>query len=291
MKVLVLGATGMLGSMVYDYLSRKTDFEVLGTSRKKQDEFIFFDVYSHDKKVFEKVDYVVNCIGITKPFCHDDNFREIKNAIWINGYFPHILSDYAKEYDFKIIQIATDCVYSGKDGGYKESSLHDALDVYGKTKSLGEVKRDELLNIRCSIIGPERYKKAFLLEWFLSNKKGNEVNGFSTHLWNGVTTLQFAKICAKIIKEDLFDCLVRDLNIHHFVPNSTVNKYELLSIFNDVFFSGLKINKVDKGICVLDRTLSTERKMLADVFGDHLMKDAMSELKEYIEETNFYEKK
>jgi len=291
MKVLVLGATGMLGSMVCDYFTRKTDFETIGTSRKEKNEFIFFDAYSHDKEMFVDVDYVINCIGITKPFCHDDNFKEIKNAIWINGYFPHILSDYAEEYDFKIIQIATDCVYSGKDGGYRESSLHDALDVYGKTKSLGEVKRDNVLNVRCSIIGPEKYKKAFLLEWFLSNKKGDEVNGFSTHLWNGVTTLQFAKVCAKIINEGIFDRLMQDSNVYHFIPNSTVNKYELLSIFNDVFAANLKINRVDKGISVLDRTLSTDKNVFLDIFGEYLMKDSISELKDYIGETQFYGKR
>jgi len=290
MKVLVLGATGMLGSMVYDYFTRKTNFKTIGTSRKEKNEFIFFDAYSHDKEIFADVDYAINCIGITKPFCHDDNFKEIKNAIWINGYFPHALSDYAKEYDFKVIQIATDCVYSGKAGGYKESSLHDALDVYGKTKSLGEVKRDNVLNVRCSIIGPEKYKKAFLLEWFLSNKKEDVVNGFSTHLWNGVTTLHFAKMCAMIIDEGIFDRIARDSNVHHFVPNSTVNKYELLSIFNDVFDANLKINKVDKGIIDLDRTLSTDKNVFSDIVGECLMKDSISELKNYIGETHFYGK-
>ena len=100
-----------------------------------------------------------------------------------------------------MIQIATDCVYSGKTGGYNEDSLHDALDAYGKTKSLGEVRSSTFLNIRSSIIGPEINHKVLLLEWFLKQPKGAVLNGFSNHLWNGVTTLQFAELCLTIIKK------------------------------------------------------------------------------------------
>jgi len=100
----------------------------------------------------------------------------------------------------KVLQIATDCVYSGKTGNYDEAAKHDALDVYGKTKSLGEVNARHVLNIRCSIIGPELKGRLSLLEWFLSQPTGARVNGYAHHQWNGITTLQFAELCVMLMR-------------------------------------------------------------------------------------------
>lgn len=291
MNIVVLGATGMLGSMVYHYLKANPAFYVIGTSRKDYEGLAHFDVYGSFEKLSaepKKIDYVINCIGITKPYCHDDNNREIKNAVYINSYFPYLLSESAEKNDFKIIQIATDCVYSGRHGNYLEDMPHDPIDMYGKTKSLGEVKAKYFLNIRSSIIGPERFNKVFLLEWFFTQKKGSAVNGFSHHLWNGVTTLQFAKLCEKIITGGKFDILTGQSSVHHFIPNNTVSKYELLRLFDEVFEKGVAVNKKEEGVPVVDRTLGTKYAILSSVYPPSTMREALMELKGHISKTGFY---
>lgn len=268
-RVLVLGITGMLGSMVFRYL-KEQDFLIAGTVRnkksipKKSPVPIFeFDAekIALDEGVFKKwkPTYVINCIGIIKPYCKDDDPVGVLRAIRVNALFPHLLASLGELYGFRTIQIATDCVYSGTKGRYIETDPHDALDVYGKTKSLGEVRFGKFLNIRTSIIGPEEKGKLSLLEWFLSQPKGSSIKGFAHHRWNGVTVLQFAQLVENIINRgpQYFDELVAASFVYHFVPNMVVNKYELMHIFNEVFKRDLVIERVDTIGPPVDRTLHT----------------------------------
>ncbi|MGD0335721.1 MAG: SDR family oxidoreductase [Candidatus Omnitrophota bacterium] len=291
MRVIVLGATGMLGSMVYGYLRNSTGLEVTGTSRNKEAGFLGLDVnedYPAMQKKMKNCDYIINCIGITKPYCHDDNMEEVRNALLVNSLFPFKLSDLAKQNNTRVIQIATDCVYSGREGKYTEDALHDPLDVYGKTKSLGEVKSPHYLNIRSSIIGPEKVKKAFLFEWFMKQPKGAFLNGFSNHLWNGVTTLQFAKLCERIIKDNKFSYLAGISSVHHFVPNNIVSKYQMLCMFKDVFKREVVIKEERAGDGVVDRTLATKYNGISSFFPGSDLESEIYELKKYIEDTGFY---
>ncbi|MBY9009650.1 MAG: sugar nucleotide-binding protein, partial [Candidatus Lokiarchaeota archaeon] len=157
-NVLILGKSGMLGSMVYDYFRNFTNLNVYGTVRNPdylRGNDLLFDVYNF-KQLEEKdfvdlnIDYIINCIGITKPFSKDNDPEGVKRAIAINSKFPWQLAEYASKHNIKVLQIGTDCVYSGKKGLYDEDSLHDPLDVYGKSKSLGEVFDGTALIIRCS---------------------------------------------------------------------------------------------------------------------------------------------
>ncbi|MFX0073103.1 MAG: dTDP-4-dehydrorhamnose reductase family protein, partial [Candidatus Hermodarchaeota archaeon] len=216
-NILVLGISGMLGSMVFDYLSKNKDLNVYGTvrnSKYKKERIFLFDAYDISQLEREdilklKIEYIINCIGITKPFSKDDDPEGVIRAIKINSDFPWELAKYAKKYNLKIIQIGTDCVYSGKKGNYVETDTHDPLDVYGKSKSLGEVFDGSTLIIRTSIIGPEFKKETtFLFEWFLNQSERGTIGGFEHHIWNGITTLQFAQICEKIISTGIFDKLV-----------------------------------------------------------------------------------
>lgn len=223
MKVTVLGSTGMLGSM----LTRTLD-DVYPTTRST------FDV-SHPNERLLTYNRVINAIGLIKPYCTD-----IEAAIRVNALFPHTLPT-------GTIQIATDCVYSGKWGNYVETDLHDATDVYGKTKSLGEAP--QLNNLRCSIIGPELKNHTSLLDWFLAQT--GEVNGFTNHLWNGITTYHFAKICQGIIDKG-----IELPNLQHIVPEDIVSKAELLEIIARAYGKDTKVNYVDAPDGC-DRTLST----------------------------------
>ena len=298
-KILVLGVTGMLGSMVYDFLSKKNGYELMGTARDAKGTFfegdkkiLAFDVFQDDigkllKK--SKPDYVINCIGIIKPYCKDGDEAGMFRAIEINARFPHLLSGVCKENGCRVIQIATDCVYSGQKGAYVESDLHDALDVYGKSKSLGEVISPNFLNIRSSVIGPEIRNKLSLLEWFFSRKDGEVLNGFTHHKWNGVTTLQFAEMCDQIVAlgEDAFDDMVKQSPVFHLVLNKTVDKYQLLNIFSRVFGKEVEIKKVDNIGQPVDRSISSKHNHFKK---DKLleMETAISSLKKYMQSSDVF---
>jgi len=294
-NILVLGISGMLGSMVFDYLSKNENFIVYGTvrnSKYQNDRTFLFDAYNisqlEQKKLTDlNIDYIVNCIGITKPFSKDEDPSGVIRAIKINSDFPWELAKYAKKYDIKVLQIGTDCVFSGKRGNYKEDDPQDPLDVYGKSKSLGEVFDGTTLIIRGSIIGPEFKKEVtFLFEWFLNQPEGGTISGWEHHSWNGITTLQFAQICEKIIESNSFDKLIKISYVHHFLPNTIVNKYELMNIFNDTLDKKLKINRINKPNEKVDRTLGTKYDELSNLFSKSDIKTALNALLKYIEKRN-----
>ena len=166
---------------------------------------------------------------MTKPFI-ENNFL---NSILVNSVFPHNLSDFCNKNQIKLIHITTDCVYSGNKGLYTEKDLHDCLDIYGKSKSLGEPKN--CMVIRTSIIGQEKNNFVHLLSWIIS-QKGRTINGFKNHLWNGVTTKYLSEILYKIVKNNLYEKKL--LHIHS--PND-VSKYELLKLINEKLNLNIKI--------------------------------------------------
>lgn len=295
-KILVLGGSGMLGSMVTNVFS-KSEYETSATVRSNEIidksnkvlgnvNWIYFSIREFIKNPdayssFNNYDWIINCIGITKPYCKDDNPDQIENAVIVNSLFPNQLAKYFP--NTKILQIATDCVYSGKEGNYSEDSIHDPTDVYGKTKSLGESKFTNLFNLRCSIIGPEFDRKAFLIEWLLGQPKDGEVNGFTNHDWNGVTTLQFGKLCLGIIKSEF-----TPKNLQHIVPADRVNKYDLLRILSTNWGRpDIKVNKFvakDK----IDRTLVTTDNEHNEKIWDLAGYDQAPTVEEMIKECSLY---
>ena len=167
MRIAVLGISGMLGSKMFD-ICQKYGLETIGINHSE------LDAENPDFSVIKHCEYVINCIGIIKPYINSDNSSDIIKAIKVNSLFPYKLAQTNK----KIIQIATDCVWNGMRGKYLETDPHDAEDIYGKTKSLGEVYSHNFLNLRCSIIGPEKKGYLSLLEWFLHQPKNAEIKGY-----------------------------------------------------------------------------------------------------------------
>jgi dTDP-4-dehydrorhamnose reductase len=261
-KVLILGATGMLGTAV---LKEFEDFEgeVAVTSRGKKVENLpssisqlNFDAAKDDPAaVFTglgHVDYVVNCIGIIKPYISDSDDKQRLNALQINSLFPQKLAEWASSTGVKVIQIATDCVFSGFKGSYLETDAHDALDVYGKSKSLGEVPNPSMMHLRVSIIGPEVGRSTSLLEWVRNQPEDAEIFGFTDHVWNGVTTTHFGKLARGIIESNLFKP-----GVFHVVPGNRLPKDKLVQKIASVFGRGdIKIQPKASGNTV-DRTLET----------------------------------
>jgi dTDP-4-dehydrorhamnose reductase len=255
-KVLILGATGMLGQACHLVFKSDPNFESISTSRINREDMKFFDASTDSiKDLIKEVspDWVINCIGIIKPHINENNSSSVKNAIVINSLFPYQLASSISNLQTKVLQIATDCVYSGKEGGYIEDSPHDPLDVYGKTKSLGEVTSEQFFHIRASIIGPEYGRSTSLQEWFLSQPKNAEVNGFTDHLWNGLTTHHFALLAKAIVLAD------GDFSgTQHVIPGDIVTKAQLLESFAQVYNrKDIQINPIVSSFRI-DRTLNTQ---------------------------------
>lgn len=247
MRVLIFGATGMLGGYIVSYFNKKN----ISVCKITRDEFDLND-FTYESLENILIEYkinnntiIINSAGIIPQASKNYKLTE-KTYFKINSLFPVMLSSICNKYDSKMIHITTDCVFSGKKGDYSETDEHDASDSYGISKSLGELANCTI--IRTSIIGEEKYNKRSLLEWVKSNSN-KEINGYSNHIWNGVTCLELAKIIYQIISNNLFWNGVR----HIFSPN-IINKYELVSLINDVYKLNIKINKyqtdehIDKSI-------------------------------------------
>jgi dTDP-4-dehydrorhamnose reductase len=188
---------------------------------------IYFDVLKDSiEALSDKIqegDYVINCLGMTKPHINDELEEDGAKATLINSVFPAELAALAEQNGARVIQIATDCVYSGRKGQYLETDPHDAEDVYGKTKSLGEVRSPSVMHIRVSTIGRELGRSTLLLEWVLSHPMGATIPGYTDHFWNGVTTNHFAKIARGVIETGSFRP-----GLSHLVPENSMSKAELV---------------------------------------------------------------
>jgi dTDP-4-dehydrorhamnose reductase len=267
-RVLVLGASGMLGSMVADYLSRDAGLEITATVRSPEylergrrllPDVRWLDLDAGDPDapglpvLFDGQAWVVNAIGVIKPLIREDDPVEVERAIRVNSLWPHEMAKIAACSGARVIQIATDCVYSGVRGRYAEKDAHDPTDVYGKTKSLGEVRAPGFLHLRCSIIGPEPRAHRSLLGWFLSQKPGATVPGYVNHRWNGLTTLHFAKLCGGIIREDL-----PLAGLRHVIPADDITKRDLLGLFAAHFRRPDIVIDPREAAVIVDRTLVTE---------------------------------
>ena len=258
MKILILGASGLLGNTFLEFYKKKKlskKLKLYFTLRKRKKNYIYFDVDKEQSyKNIQKLnpDIVVNCIGAIKPFIKEEIPGTIINAIKLNSIFPkNLVKIFPKS---KIIHFNTDCVYSGKSGNYSEKDKHDYNDIYGMTKSLGEIKSKKVMNLRCSIIGIEVNSSLSLLSWFLKNKK-KILSGFTNHKWNGLSTIALVKITHSIIVNKLFKP-----GVVHLVPKDKISKYNLLKLLNKKYFNGKKTIKPIKQSVSVNRTLTTVNK-------------------------------
>lgn len=199
-------------------------------------------------------DFVFNGIGLIKQRIDEDSLADRRRAIAFNADFPHRLAAAAEARGIKVVQVATDCVYEGTAGNYTESASHDASDVYGKTKSLGEVPSAAVMHLRCSVIGPEIGASLSLFEWVRKQPKNAALTGYTDHLWNGVTSDAFGKIVAGIITGDQFKP-----GLQHLVTAGVISKANLVRAIsarcgrNDITVTDATTAKP------VDRTLATEQ--------------------------------
>jgi dTDP-4-dehydrorhamnose reductase len=255
-KVLVLGSTGMLGSAVVSLLQAR-EHELITASRSTGIKFNAVSLNTQNLLTaagLQQGDFVVNCVGLTKARIDETSLASRALAVRVNTDFPNDLAQAAEKLGVKIIQVATDCVFSGVSGDYGESSSHDPLDVYGKTKSLGEIPSPAVMHLRCSLIGPEIGRSSLFFEWVRQQPINALIDGYTNHLWNGLGSFAFAKVVSGIMSEDLFKS-----GVQHLVPSNRVTKGELVRLE----LAALKRDDVQVRSRAaeqpIDRTLRTDR--------------------------------
>ena len=261
MRVLVLGATGMLGHKLTERLCRQ--FETVGTVRGKADDCagkgvpsgvrLVSGVKAEDLgSVAQALDSVqpavmINCIGVIKQL---SGAKDPLTAIAVNALFPHQLQRLCAERNARLIHFSTDCVFSGRRGNYAEHDTPDAEDLYGRTKLLGEVSAPESLTLRTSIIGHELRGRASLVEWFLA-QRGGRIKGFARAFYSGLTTIVMADLVADLLINR------RELTGIWHVSADPISKYELLSMINRIYSLDITIERDESYFC--DRRLDSSR--------------------------------
>ena len=251
MKVLILGGTGMAGHTITIYFN-EAGHDVTAFSRSKVSycNNINGDIsdFENLKKIINEGQYdaIINAIGILNQDAEDHK----SNAVLLNSYLPHFLSDMTKEMKTRVIHMSTDCVFSGKTGGYSETSFRDGETFYDRSKALGELENNKDLTFRNSIIGPDMSERGIgLFNWFM--KQEGQINGFTKAIWTGVTTLTLAKAMEQALKENL-------TGLYNLVNNETISKYELLKLFNK-YMKDEQIEIVPSDNLSLDKSLINNR--------------------------------
>lgn len=199
-----------------------------------------------------QVDIVINAIGMIRQLIDEKSAEKIQLAFQLNSSFPQNLNSFGMKTNTPIIQIGTDCVFSGTLGAYTEVSSFDPVDVYGLSKVEGELGSTNSVTLRCSIVGKELKSTNSLLSWVISQPTGATLNGYTNHFWNGISTLHFSKIVNAIIQKEMFN-----LGTAHVVPRDKVSKYELIRLITSAFGrSDLKVVEHEAPVAI-DRTLAT----------------------------------
>jgi dTDP-4-dehydrorhamnose reductase len=249
MKVLILGSTGVLGKNL-SLLLLKKKIEVSYISRRKN---IKSHKYLKDFSNFKKLEklileinptHIVNCLGVTH---FNKDFKLKKKTSLINTKLPKFLSKFSLKNKIFFLHISTDCVFSGKKGLYNENSIKDATDLYGKTKSRGEVQNKYSGTIRTSFIGPETSTSESLLNWFLKQK--NPVNGFTKAYFSGLTSLEISIIIYNhfLKKKYLYNRIIN-------ISGNRISKYSLLKKISKTFKKEILIKKYSN--FQIDRSLN-----------------------------------
>jgi len=239
--ILILGKNGMVGNATYKYLDLNQSLNVYGTTRKSQSQLKFSankveDDFRKIIKKYEKINYVINCIGI-KNLDHTDK----KQMTEANSLLPKKLDTLANKYKFKVIHISTDAVFHPSSSKVIETDKPNPIDIYGLTKFLGEANLKNTICIRTSLIGFSPDKKTGLIEWTKNSRKN--IDGFSNQKWSGCTALQFAKLCEFIITHNNFVRLRKISGVFHFAPLGPTTKFELVSKIAKLTNKTIKVSR------------------------------------------------
>jgi len=260
-RVLVLGAGGMLGNAVFRLFKADERYRTIGTLRTNAKERYFtsrererliadIDAASDDSfaALFERAlpDVVVNCIGIIKQ---QRAANDPLVALSINSLLPHRLANLCARHSARLIHLSTDCVFSGRKGGYREGDFADADDLYGRSKYLGETDYPHALTLRTSIIGHELGSAYSLVDWFLSQK--GSVKGFRRAIFSGLPAIEIARV----IRDHVLDA--PELHGVYHLSAEPIDKHALLALIGEIYGKDIEIVPDDE--VRIDRSLNSER--------------------------------
>lgn len=261
MKVLILGASGMLGNAVFRLFSESAGYDVTGTIRSERSKKFFseslrtkllsgIDVENIDclMQVMSEIkpDVVINCIGLVKQLSDAD---DPLLAIPINSLLPHRLARLCAVAGARFIHMSTDCVFSGSKGMYTEFDFSDAKDLYGRSKFLGEVDYPNAITLRTSIIGHELEGARSLVGWFLAQE--GSVRGFRKAIFSGLPTVEVARIIRDYVIP------YPELRGVYNVSADPINKFDLLALVAKTYGKSIDIKPDDN--FVIDRSLDSSR--------------------------------
>lgn len=245
----VIGDTGMLGHTVAAELEKNPAFRVLRMNRRPG---CSWPLDANDPGfTVPCTDFIINCAGVI----WQGQRVARQEAFHVNGVFPWRLQDACHARGVRLIHVSTDCVFSGDRGGCTEADAPSSSDDYGLSKALGEPR--EAMVLRTSVIGRELGTHKSFLEWAISNR-GKQINGFTNHVWNGVTSVEYARICADIMLKHLWSP-----GIHH-LHSTTVTKFELLQKINATLDLNLDIVPFAHWTAI-DRSLGTDKLLCSQL--------------------------
>lgn len=274
MKILVLGCNGMAGHLISLYF-KEQGHEVVGFARQLStllDSTVVGDAsdFLLIQRTIEEggFDAVINCIGLLNQFAEENKAM----AVLMNGYLPHWLSEITKNSQTCIIHMSTDCVFAGNDGPYYEDTFPNGATFYDRSKAMGEINTEKDLTFRNSIVGPDVKPSGIgLFNWFM--KQEGEVGGYTGAIWTGVTTYTLAKAIEQALKENL-------TGLYNLVNNESINKYDLLELFNK-YFRGGKVNITPNDKLQLDKSLRCKRKDFSFVVPSY--EQQVKEMREWVD--------
>jgi len=247
LKLLILGASGLLGNTLIKYFLKKSDFQTFGTIRYNSQVEFFNKKYHKNFTILKDIlnfaelenivgnirpNVVINCIGLNNKIKKNDFFT-IEKYILINSLYPHKLQSICSRFGIRLIQLSSDCVFSGIKGNYSEKDLPDPLDIYGKSKLMGELESDNCLTIRKSAIGHELITKDGLLDWFLS--RNDKVEGYKKAIFSGLTVLELARII------DIFILPRKELKGILHIAGFPISKYDLLNMISSEYKKSIEL--------------------------------------------------
>lgn len=280
MKILVIGAGGMLGNAIFRFFSDSPGYEAFGSIRSNI-ALRYFPIKLHSNLISGigienwgrlnnlliqiKPEVVINSIGLVKHLVIE---QDPLMAININAAFPHRLAKLSELHGARLIHISTDCVFSGKKGMYTEFDISDAADLYGRTKYLGEVDYSHAITLRTSIIGHELNGSDSLIGWFLAQK--SDIKGYTRAIFSGLPTVELARI--------IRDFVIPHPNLRgvHNVSSTPISKYELLTLVSKAYEWSNAI--IPDGQLAIDRSLDSAKFQAATGYKPKSWANLVSEM-------------
>lgn len=251
----------MLGHAVFRTFAASDGFDAFGSVRSatalphfdrslQQRLICGVDVENPDQlaALLERVrpQLVVNCVGLVKQLAQADDPLA---ALPVNALLPHRLARLSALCGARLVHISTDCVFSGSRGSYVESDQPDAVDLYGRSKLLGEVDAAHAVTLRTSIIGHELASAHGLVEWFLSQQ--GRVRGYRKAIFSGLPTVELARV----IRDHVIPRpALRGL---YHVSAAPIAKFDLLHLVAARYGKTIDIEPDDR--VAIDRSLDSSR--------------------------------